>query len=86
VAGLVERVRVIVGGDLCSAAVTAVPTSRRTSPRATLGRKRGAMADLTLILILFVATAGTLIIPAVRGMHRRQSTAHLGVVGPPAGP
>jgi hypothetical protein len=51
-----------------------------------LGRKRGAMADLIFILILFVATAGTLIIPAVRGMHRREQQAQLGVVGPPAGP
>lgn len=44
------------------------------------------MADLTLILILFVATAGTLIIPAVRGMHHLEPQAHLGVVGPSAGP
>jgi hypothetical protein len=44
------------------------------------------MADLISILILFVATAGTLIIPAVRGMHRREPSPRAGVVAPPVGP
>jgi hypothetical protein len=34
---------------------TQIPVAR---PVATLGRKRGTIADLILILILFVATAG----------------------------
>jgi hypothetical protein len=43
------------------------------------------MAELILILILFVATAGTLIIPTLRGMHRREPFRRAGAVGPRAG-
>ena len=50
-----------------------------------MGRKGGAMADLILIMILFVATAGTLIMPAVRGMRHREPVPHVGGVGRLAG-
>jgi hypothetical protein len=59
VAWLVAKlVRVIVSGESRLTAVTRVPTSGRAGMGAMLGRKRGAMADLVLILILFSPRPG----------------------------